>query len=56
MKTKIELGDSVSVKLNDVVISEIFSSLVDLEQKKIMIHSVSESIIASVWTPVDIGV
>jgi len=34
MKTKIELGKSVSVKLNNVIISVIFSSLVDLEQKK----------------------
>jgi hypothetical protein len=55
MKTKLILGKSVSVKLNDVIISVMFSSLVDLEQK-IIIHSVSKAIIDSVWTPVNIGV
>ena len=55
MKTKIKSGDLVSVKLNSTVSRVILSSLVDLEQK-IIVHSISESIIASVWTPVDIGV
>ena len=52
MKTKIKSGDLVSVKLNSTVSRVIFSSLVDLEQK-IIIHSISESIIASVWIPVN---
>ena len=52
MKTKIKSGDLVSVKLNSTVSRVIFSSLVDLEQK-IIVHSISESIIASVWIPVN---
>ena len=52
MKTKIKPGDLVSVKLNTTVSRVIFSSLVDLEQK-IIVHSISESIIASVWRPVN---
>jgi hypothetical protein len=52
MKTKIKPGDLVSVKLNSTVSRVIFSSLVDLEQK-IIVHSISESIIASVWRPVN---
>ena len=52
MKTKIKSGDLVSVKLKSTVSRVIFSSLVDLEQK-IIVHSISESIIASVWIPVN---
>ena len=52
MKTKIKPGDLVSVKLNTTVSRVILSSLVDLEQK-IIVHSISESIIASVWRPVN---
>ena len=52
MKTKIKSGDLVSAKLNTTVSRAIFSSLVDLEQK-IIVHSISESIIASVWIPVN---
>lgn len=52
MKTKIKSGDLVSVKLNTTVSRVIFSSLVDLEQK-IIVHSIIESIIVSVWRPVN---
>ena len=52
MKTKIKSGDLVSAKLNTTVSRIIFSSLVDLEQK-IIVHSISESIITSVWRPVN---
>ena len=52
MKTKIKSGDLVSAKLNTTVSRVIFSSLVDLEQK-IITHSVNQSIIASVWRPVN---
>ena len=52
MKTKIKSGDLVSAKLNTTVSRVIFSSLIDLEQK-IIVHSISESIIASVWRPVN---
>ena len=52
MKTKIKSGDLASVKLKSTVSRVILRSLLDLEQK-IIIHSVNQSIIASVWRPVN---